>query len=122
MARCVVVRRGVARDLRAAQLVDVAVAVDADVIGDVDASLLFLVVVLVLPEALWGIAVVAEDHGLVVEGHTGDGLSPTARARGSGAPSVSAQHDSRGRAERDDGLGRGREWRDCRTRTRASRG
>src|ERR1700758_1183744 len=111
MARCVVVRRGVARDLGAAQFVDVAVAVDADVIGDVDPSLLVLVVVLVLPETLWGIAVVAEDHGLVVEGHAGDGLSPTARACRSSAPGVPAQHDSRSCAERGYGRRRWRRWR-----------
>src|SRR5690348_1845250 len=35
MARRVVVRRGVARDLGAPQFVDVAVAVDADVVGDI---------------------------------------------------------------------------------------
>src|ERR1700742_4460780 len=42
VARCVVVRRGVTRNLGAAQLVDVAVAVDADVIRDVDPALLVL--------------------------------------------------------------------------------
>ena len=106
MTRCVVVRRSVARNLGAAQFVDVAVAVDADVVRDVDPALLVLVVPLVLAEVAWGIAVVAEDHGLVVEGHTGDGLNPTARACGLGAPGVPAQHDSRSCAERDDGRGR----------------
>ena len=48
MARRVVVGRGVARDLGAPQFVDVAIAVDAYVVGDVDPSLLVLVVSLVL--------------------------------------------------------------------------
>lgn len=39
VARRVVVRRGVTGDLWRAQFIDVAVAVDADVIGDVDPSL-----------------------------------------------------------------------------------
>ena len=51
VARRVVVRLGVTRDLWRAQFVDVAVAVDADVIGDVDPSLLVLVVALILAEA-----------------------------------------------------------------------
>ena len=90
MTRCVVVRRSVARNLGAAQFVDVAVAVDADVVRDVDPALLVLVVPLVLAEVAWGIAVVAEDHGLVVEGHTGDGVTPPSGAGRSCAPGVSA--------------------------------
>jgi hypothetical protein len=49
-----------------------------------------LVVMLVLAQAAWGIAVVAEYHGLVVEGHTGDGVGPASGAGRSRAPSVSA--------------------------------
>ena len=64
MACCVVVRRGVAGNLGAAQFVDVAIAVDADVIRNVDPSVLVLVIPLVLAQMSWGIAVVAEDHGL----------------------------------------------------------
>ena len=76
MARRVVVRRGVPRDLWRAQFVDVAIAVDADVIGDVDPSLLVLVVALILAEATRGVAVVAEDDGLVMQGHASDGVRP----------------------------------------------
>ncbi len=86
----VVVRRRVAGNLWAPQLVDVAVAVDADVIRDVDPSVLVLVISLVLTQAAWGITVVAEDHGLVVESHTGDGLGLSSGPRGSGAPRISA--------------------------------
>jgi hypothetical protein len=49
-----------------------------------------LVVMLVLPEVAWGIAVVAQDYGLVVEGHTGDGVGPTSGAGRSRAPSIAA--------------------------------
>ena len=133
MARCVVVRRCVVRNLGASQFVDVAVPVDADVVGDVDPSQLVLVVPLILSEMVWGITVVAENHGLVVEGHTSDDLSPAARACRLGAPGVAAQHDSRscgwrrcrrGRWRRwwECGRGRRRGWRTGRTRTRASRG
>lgn len=90
MAGCVVVRRSVACDFGPPQFVDVAVAVDADVIGDVDPSVLVLVVSLVLAESLWGITVVAEDHSLVVQGHPGDGLGLTSGAGWSRAPSISA--------------------------------
>ena len=86
----VVVRRRVTCDLRRAQFVDVAVAVNADVIRDVDPSQLVLVVALVLAEAAWGVAVVAEDDGLVVEGHAGDGVVPPAGAWRSGTPGISA--------------------------------
>ena len=47
----VVARRGVAHEVGRPQLEDVPVAVDADVIGDVDPPLLVLVVPLVLAEA-----------------------------------------------------------------------
>lgn len=90
MACCVVVRRGVACNLGAPQFVDVAIAVDADVIRDVDPSQLVLVVPLVLAQVAWGITVVAEDHALVVEGHTGDGVEPPSGAGRSRAPSISA--------------------------------
>src|SRR6202034_3686246 len=91
MACGVVVRRGVACNLGAAQFVDVAIAIDAEVISDVDPPQLVLVVPLVLTQAPWGIAVVAEHHGLVVEGHAGDGVAPASGAGRSRAPSVSAQ-------------------------------
>ena len=90
MARCVVVRRSVAGNVGAPQFVDVAIAVNADVIGDVDPSQLVLVVPLVLAEVAWGIAVIAEDHPLVVESHTGDGMEPPSGAGRSRAPSISA--------------------------------
>ena len=54
MARRVVVRGGVAGNLGAPQFVDVAIAINADVIGDVDPSLLVLVIPLVLAETAWG--------------------------------------------------------------------
>jgi len=90
MARGVVVRRSVARNLGAPQLIDVAIAVDCDVIRDVDPSLLVLVIPLVLSEVAWGITVVAQDHGLVVEGHPGDGVAPASGAGRLRAPSISA--------------------------------
>lgn len=90
MARCVVVRRGVARDFGAPEFIDVAITVDANVIRDVDPPVLILVVPLILSEVAWGIAVVAKDDGLVVEGHPGDGVALTSRAGRSRAPSVSA--------------------------------
>src|ERR1700724_3844282 len=95
MACGVVVRRGVADELGAAQLVDVAVAVDADVVRDVDPPQLVLVVALVLAETARGVTVVAENHGLVVEGHPGDSEGTPSGAGRSGAPGISAQQLSR---------------------------
>ena len=90
MASCVVVRRGVACNVGAPQFVDVPVAVDTHVIRDVDPSLLVLVVPLILAQSPWGITVFAEDRGLVVEGHTGDGVALASGPGGPRAPSVSA--------------------------------
>ena len=90
MACRVVVRCCVAGNLGAAQFVDVANAVNGDVIRDVDPSQLVLVVPLILTQVPWGITVVAEDHGLVVEGHTADGVRPPSGAGRSRTPSVSA--------------------------------
>lgn len=90
MTRCVVIRRGVARDFGAPQFVDVAVAVDADVIGDVDPSMLVLVVSLVTSQVARGVTVVPEDDSLVVESHPGDGVALASRAGRSRAPGVSA--------------------------------
>ena len=90
MACCVVVGRGVAGNLGAPQFVDVAVAVDADVIRDVDPSVLVLVVSLVLAQMCWGIAVIAEDHGFVMQGHAGDGVAFASGAGRPGPPSISA--------------------------------
>lgn len=90
MARRVVVRGGIARDLGAPQFVDVAIAVDADVIGDVDPSVLVLVVSLILSEMAWGISVFAKDDGLMVQSHPGDGVALPSRAGRSRAPRVAA--------------------------------
>lgn len=90
MARGVVVRRSVARNLGAPQFIDVAIAVDPDVIGDVDPSVLVLVVSLVLSEVAWSITVVAQHHGLVVEGHSGNGVAPSSGAGRSRTPRLSA--------------------------------
>jgi hypothetical protein len=49
-----------------------------------------LVVPLVLAEMAWGVTVVAEDHGLVVEGHPSDGMGLSSAAGGPGTPSISA--------------------------------
>lgn len=95
MARRVVIRRGVARNLGAPEFVDVAVAVDSDVIGDVDPPVLVLVVPLVLSEMAGGIAVFAKDDGLVVQGHPGDGVTLSARARRARAPGVPADQQCR---------------------------
>jgi hypothetical protein len=90
MACGVVVGRGVAGDIGAPQFVDVALAVDAYVIGDVDPAVLVLVVSLILSEAVRSIAVIAEDDRLMVEGQTGDGLALSAGAGRSRTPRVSA--------------------------------
>ena len=90
VACCVVVGRSVARDLGAPQFVDVAIAVNGDVIRDVDPSLLVLVVALILAQATRGVAVVAQDDGFVVEGHAGDGVVPPAGECRSGAPGIAA--------------------------------
>ena len=88
--RGVVVRRSVACDFWAPQFVDVAVAVNADVIRDVDPSVLVLVIPLVLTQAARRIAVIAEDHGFVVESHPADGVRLSSGAGGPGAPRISA--------------------------------
>jgi hypothetical protein len=49
-----------------------------------------LVVPLILAQMRWGVTVVAEDHRLVVEGHTGDGVAPASGAGRSCPPSISA--------------------------------
>lgn len=90
----VVVCRCVARDLRRSQFVDVAVAVNADVIGDVDPSQLVLVVALILTVATRSVPVVFQDDGFVVKSHAGDGVRPAAGTGGTSAPSISAQHGS----------------------------
>lgn len=90
MARRVVVRRGIAGDLGAPQFVDVAIAVHADVIGDVDPPVLVLVVSLILSEMAWSIAVFAKDDGLMVESHPGDGVALPSGAGRSRAPGVPA--------------------------------
>src|ERR1700761_6070553 len=56
-----------------------------------DPSLLVLVVSLILAQPAWGITVVAEDHGLVVQRHPGDGVALPSGAGGPRAPRVSAQ-------------------------------
>ena len=86
----VVVRGCITRDLRGAQFVDVAVAVNADVVGDVDPAQLVLVVALVLAEAAWGVAVVAEDDCFVMQCHAGDGVRPATGACRAGTPGISA--------------------------------
>jgi hypothetical protein len=48
------------------------------------------VVLLILPEMAWGIAVLAKDDGLVVQGHPGDGVALPPGAGRSGAPSLPA--------------------------------
>ena len=91
MARGVVVRCSVAGNIGAPQFINVAVAVNADVVSDVDPSQLVLVVALVLAEPGRGVAVVAKDYGLVVESHTGDGVQPPSGPGRLGAPRISAQ-------------------------------
>src|ERR1700722_1288457 len=95
MACCVVVRRGVACNVGAPEFVDVAVAVDTHVIRDVNPSLLVLVVPLILAQSAWGIAVVAEDHGLVMEDHPGDGVALASGPGRPRAPGVSAYQQCR---------------------------
>ena len=96
MAGGVVVRRGVTGNLGAPQFVEVTVAVDADVIRDIDPSVLVLVVPLIFAQAFRGISVVAEDHCLVVQSHPGDGVTLAAGAGRSRAPGVSAYQLCRG--------------------------
>ena len=55
----VVVRRGVADEIGVTQLVQIAVAVDADVVGDIDPAVEILVIALVLAQARGCVAVVA---------------------------------------------------------------
>src|ERR1700729_3805855 len=80
MACGVVVRRGITGNLGAPQFVEVAIAVDADVVRDVDPPVLVLVIPLVFAYAVRGISVRAEDHCLVVQGHPRDGVTLAARA------------------------------------------
>src|ERR1700753_3262110 len=70
----VVVGGGVAGALGAPQFVDVAIAVDGDVIRDVDPTLLILVISLILSQASWRISVVAEHNYFVMQSHPGDGV------------------------------------------------
>src|SRR5947209_7446500 len=94
----VVIGRGVAGKPRVPQFVEVAVAVDGDVVRDVNPSLLILVIQLILAQAFRRIAVVAEHDCLVVQGHSGDGVPLAAGAGGARAPRLSAQQRSRGGA------------------------
>lgn len=91
----VVVGGRVAGQVGAAELVDVAAAVDAEVIGDVDPALLVLVVALVLAQAGRGVAVVAEDHAGVVQRQPGHGVGAAAGACRTSPPGIPAQHAHR---------------------------
>ena len=90
----VVARCGVSYEPGVSQLVDVPVAVDGNVIGDIDPPLRVMVVSLVLADATRSIAVVAEGHRCVVDCHSAGDLGCAARARGTRTPGLAAQHDS----------------------------
>jgi len=77
--------------------------------------------VLVLAQPSGAVAIVAEDHGCVVEGHAGDGVRPAARTGGTGAPGIPAQQDSRSCTRRGCGRGRRLGWR-ARCRAGSGRG
>jgi len=66
-----------------------------------------------LAEATRGVAVVAEDDGLVVQGHASDGVIPPAGACGTSTPGIPAQHHSRSCAHYERGCGRWRRRRKC---------
>ena len=87
----VVAGRGVADEAGIPELVDVSVAVDAQVVGDVDPSLRVLVISLVLSKSSRRVRVVAEHDLGVVNRHAVQGVTRTAGAGRSGAPSVAAQ-------------------------------
>lgn len=74
----VIVCRSVTGDLGCAQLVDVSVAVDTDVVGDIDPAALVLMKGLMLTKASRGIGVVAQIHRGVVNRHAGDGVRSAA--------------------------------------------
>jgi hypothetical protein len=106
VASRVVVRRGITGEVGIAQLEDVPVAVDADVVGDVDPPFLVLVVLLVLAQPGRDVGVVTKDGGCVVDCHAGDGVGPASCAGRTGAPGIPAQQRSRsdGRGGRGDGF------------------
>ena len=90
----VVARCGVSYEPGVSQLVDVPVAVDGNVIGDIDPPLRVMVVSLVLADATRSVAVVAEDHRGVVELLLGWGSGACRRGAGTRTPGLAAQHDS----------------------------
>ena len=88
---------------------------------------------LVLAKTVDDAAVIAEDHGGVMDRHPGDGLGPTARSWRPGTPGIAAQQAGRGRhryrsgnrggRRHDDRLGRRsrhQRWRCTRLRLRGS--
>ena len=87
----VVAGRGVAHEAGIPELVDVSVAIDAQVVGDVDPSLRVLVISLVLSKAGRRVRVVAEHDRCVVNRHAVQGVTRAARAGRSSAPGVAAQ-------------------------------
>ena len=80
VAGWVVACRGVANELGLSQLINVAVTVDTDVVGDVDPALRVLVVPLMLAEASGRVSVIAEDHRRVVDRHAAEGVGLAAGA------------------------------------------
>ena len=92
MAGCVIRRCSVAGEVSSTQFEDVSVAIHTDVVGDVDPSVVVLVVPLVLPESCGGVAVVAQNHGGVVDRHALDGVW---RAPGPGRASAQASRHRR---------------------------
>ena len=81
--------------------------------GDVDPLQLVLVITLVLTKPCRGITVIAEDHGLVVKGQSGNPVRPPAGSGRSCAPGISAYQVSfssdRGSRPRRNGR-RNRTW------------
>src|SRR5690349_19542251 len=82
---------GIADEQGISQLVDVPVAVNAEVISDVDPPLRTLVVLLVLAQPGRCIAVVPKHNRGVVNRHAVERVRCAARAGCGGAPSVPAQ-------------------------------
>lgn len=87
----IVIGGGVADQFGRAQLEDVPVQVDADVVGDVDSAVLVLVVALVLAKAAGDDAVVVEGDAGVVDRHAGNRVVSSAGARRGRPPGFPAQ-------------------------------
>src|SRR5689334_9353937 len=108
----VVVSGGVTRNVGCTEFINVSVAVDADVIGNINPTVLVLVQPLMLAQAARCVAIVTQDGSGVMDGHAGDRVRSAAGFGWPRTPGITAQQIT----------GRHARWRWCYGRRRRRRG